>query len=441
MLIRLKQVILLLGDLLGLHLALLATLAIRYPSTLIGHHWLRHWPIFWPVFLIWLLLIYINNLYSLNWRVKSREFLSGSLSVAITSGLLSILYFYLNANTEITPKTNLAIFSLLFLVWFLLWRRLMQLAIHSPLLKENLALIGDNQRAKKLAAELAARPGAGYRIAWTAAGPADLAVLPEAVRSQNIHTVVVADDFGDNERISAALFACLAYKISFFNYPDFYELLTGKVPVEAIGPDWFLTNLQEGTKNYFDFFKQLVDYIAAVLILLVSLPAWPLIALLIKLGSRGPVFFRQARLGRHGQSFTVIKFRTMRVENNNLAMTAIDDERVTSFGSFLRRSRLDEVPQTINILLGDMSLIGPRPERPEFAAELARQIPFYATRLLIKPGLTGWDQISGKYHSSSLPDSLEKLQYDLFYLKRRSAYLDVSIALRTIATIFNRNGR
>ncbi|MFA5184282.1 MAG: sugar transferase [Patescibacteria group bacterium] len=437
----LKKTILFLGDLSGLHLALFLTLAIRYPLASLDHYWRSHWPIFGPVFFIWLLLIYINSLYNLNWRVRSREFLNATGSVALLSVILSALYFYLYAETDLAPKTNLIIFSLLFLVFFLIWRRLCQAALHSLLLKENLALIGDNARTQKLLAELAAQPGAGYQIAWTSTRAEDLAALPDAIKNKNIHTVVVGDDFGDSRKISAALFACLADKINFFNYPDFYELLTGKIPVEEIGPDWFLTNLQEGRKNYFNFLKQAIDYAAALLILIISLPGWPLIAGLIKLTSRGPVFFRQERLGRQGKRFLVTKFRTMRVENNDGLPTAPADERVTGFGAFLRSTRLDEIPQVLNILAGEMSLIGPRPERPEIAEELARAIPFYLTRLLIKPGLTGWDQISGKYHSTTIVDSLEKLQYDLYYLKRRSIYLDISITLKTIATMLSRGGR
>ena len=174
---------------------------------------------------------------------------------------------------------------------------------------------------------------------------------------------------------------------------------------------------------------------------IVSLPLWPLIAILIKLSSRGPVFFTQERLGKDEQVFNIIKFRTMRVENNNQEPTEEADNRITGLGLFLRKTRLDEIPQVLNILRGEMSFIGPRPERPEIVAELEKEIPFYKTRLLIKPGITGWDQVSGSYHSASVSDSMEKLQHDLFYLSNRSLYLDITIALKTIATVVSREGR
>lgn len=131
----------------------------------------------------------------------------------------------------------------------------------------------------------------------------------------------------------------------------------------------------------------------------------------------------------------------MKTEGNDGTPTKEGDKRVTSFGNFLRKTRLDEIPQVLNILKGEMSFIGPRPERPEIVSDLEHQIPFYKTRLLIKPGITGWDQVSGVYHSPSLEDTLEKLQYDLFYLKHRSLYLDLAIILKTIATVITRKGR
>ena len=160
--------------------------------------------------------------------------------------------------------------------------------------------------------------------------------------------------------------------------------------------------------------KQLIDTVLAIVVLVITLPLWPIIAIVIKLESRGPIFFKQIRLGRNEKPFNMIKFRTMKEEGNERTMTVQGDKRVTRFGSFLRKTRLDEIPQVLNILRGEMSFIGPRPERPEITADLEKTIPLFKTRLLIKPGLTGWDQISGHYHSPSVEDSLEKLQYDLF---------------------------
>jgi len=438
---QLKKLILFLGDWLFLALSLVLTLLIRYPRKDFNFWWQNHWPHFLIIALIWLLLFYINDLYNLNLKASGRKFFRLTINTAALASLLSALYFYLNVQSAITPRTNLAIFIGLFIGLFFIWRGLYQALVHSVIPKDNLAIIGFNRHSEELIAELKNNPGAGYQTALIFKDSSEIENLAESIKEKNIRTIVVCDYFGESTKIREALFNCLAYQVTFFNYPDFYELLTGKIPVEAVGPGWFLENLQEGQKNYFNFTKRLFDFGLALLIFIISLPFWPLLALVIKLSSSGPIFFKQIRYGKNEKSFKIIKFRTMRTANNDLTPTAENDERITLFGLFLRKTRLDEIPQVINILKGEMSFIGPRPERPEIISELESKIPFYKTRLLIKPGLTGWDQISGHYHSASLGDSLEKLQYDLYYLKHRSLYLDLSIALRTIATMLSRGGR
>jgi len=441
MLTKIKKLLIFLGDIIFLNIALWLMLAWRYPQAEVAERWSEHWPHFLIIFLIWLLLFYINNLYNLNLKALSSKFLRLLINTTILASLLSTFYFYLNVQSAIAPKTNLAVFILIFIGLFYLWRLIYQALDRSLLPKNNLAIIGYNSASEKLIQELKNNPGSGYQTALVFKGIEEISNLKELVQEKNIRAIVVCDDFGKSEALREALFGCLAYQTTFFNYPDFYELITGKIPVESIGPSWFLNNLNEGQKNYFNFLKRLFDFSFALSIFIISLPLWPIIFLLVKLSSRGPIFFRQIRLGRNERPFRIIKFRTMRVAGNDGAPTAANDRRVTKLGGFLRKTRLDELPQVINILKGEMSFIGPRPERPEIAAELEKQIPFYKTRLLIKPGLTGWDQISGKYHSPSPADTLEKLQYDLFYLKQRSLYLDLTITLRTLATIFSRAGR
>lgn len=441
MLTNLKKIILFIGDFLFLALALVLMLLIRYPKADFSARWTNHWAHFLVIALIWLLIFYINDLYNLNLKASGRKFFRLTINAAAVASLLSTLYFYLNVQSAIAPKTNLALFIGLFIVIFFIWRGLFQALVHSVIPKDNLAIIGFNKHSEGLIEELKNNPGAGYQTALIFKSSEEIVDLAASIKEKNIRAIVVCDDFGESAKMREALFSCLAYKITFFNYPDFYELLTGKIPVEAIGPNWFLENLREGRKNYFHFFKRVSDFFFALIVFLISLPFWPLIALLIKFTSRGPIFFTQVRYGQNEKTFKIIKFRTMRTEDNNLSPTEENDGRITLFGSFLRKTRIDEIPQVINILKNEMSLIGPRPERPEIVSDLEQKIPFYKTRLLIKPGLTGWDQISGHYHSPSLEDSLEKLQYDLYYLKHRSFYLDLSIALRTFATVLSREGR
>lgn len=438
---RFKKLIFLIGDFVFLNAALFLTLAIRYPQDTWHSHFNDHFPNFLPVFLIWLIFFYISDLYNLNLSSQRRKFFLQTMSAAGLSSLFSIIYFYLNIQTKVTPKTNLFIFIIIFLVIFFIWRGIYFAIIKSILPKNNLAIIGYNHYTEKLLEELKKNPGIGYQTALIFKDADEIQSLPSLIQEKNIKTIVACDDFGQSEKMREALFSCLSSNLVFFNYPNFYELLTGKVPVEAIGHNWFLDNLQTGARNYFNFIKQIVDFCGALLLLIISLPFWPLIAIAIKLESRGPVFFTQERYGLNEKIFKMIKFRTMKTEGNDGTPTKEGDKRVTSFGNFLRKTRLDEIPQVLNILKGEMSFIGPRPERPEIVSDLEHQIPFYKTRLLIKPGITGWDQVSGVYHSPSLEDTLEKLQYDLFYLKHRSLYLDLAIILKTIATVITRKGR
>jgi len=438
---RLKQIVLLTGDFFFLNLALFLALALRYPQETWRENFTSHWPYFLVVFLIWLVFFYINGLYDLNIGLRRRKFFLQTMSAAGLSSLFSIIYFYLNVQSTIAPKTNLFVFIAIFILIFFIWRSLCQAIIKSVLPKNNLAIIGQNKYTTKIIHELENNPGAGYATALIFKNADEVASLVSLVQKKNIKTIVLCDDFGQSEKTREALFACLAFNISFFDYPNFYELLSGKVPVEAIGPSWFLNNIKEGERNYFNFLKRIFDLIGALIIFILFLPVWPLIALIIKLESRGPVLFKQVRYGKNEKVFKILKFRTMRIDNNDGAPTKEGDQRVTQFGNFLRKTRLDEIPQVINILKSEMSFIGPRPERPEIVADLERQIPFYKTRLLIKPGISGWDQVSGVYHSPSLEDTLEKLQYDLFYLKHRSLYLDLAITLKTIATVLGRKGR
>lgn len=440
MFIKIKKIILLLGDFLSAALALALTLLIRYPRVDFKLYWPQHRTHFLIISLFWLILFYVHGLYSLDIKIGRRFFRAAS-SASLLAALSGALYFYLNSQTDITPKTNLAIFIIGFFILFIAWRYLFQSLINSFIPKEGLGIIDSAEKNQELIQELNNRPGSGYQVTAVFKNAEELEKLADVIKEKNIKTLVVINDFGQSDNLRQSLFDCLAYRVTIYNYPDFYEMITGKIPLEAIDASWFIENLQSGQKNYFITIKRWLDFIGALFILVVSLPAWPIIALIIKLGSRGPIFFRQDRVGQNGQVFSIIKFRTMREENNDRSITITGDKRITAFGALLRSTRLDEIPQVLNILKGEMSFIGPRPERPELISELEQAIPFYKTRLLIKPGLTGWDQISGHYHSASLADSREKLQYDLFYLKQRSLYLDLSITLKTIATILSRGGR
>lgn len=448
---RLKQFILLAGDILILYGSLYLALTARYLGWVAPATWNAHLAPFSAVFLIWILVFYISGLYDLHSAINNPQFYRRSVNSLAVSAIISLAFFYLIPRIGIAPKTNLLIFILIFSFFFLAWRRAFNWLLKSYLPKRNIIIVGINKQVLELVEEFNKKPHLGFQITAVfdeeggnipgARILNDIKSLPAAIRAEKISSIVLAGSLHESPDLRAALFECLPLGLTFVGLSGFYEAITGRVPIETIGQTWFLENLNEGDKGLFDSAKRLFDIAMALVILILSISFWPLIGLIIKLESRGPVFFKQSRAGKNNKPFTIYKFRTMTVADNDASPTVKDDARVTRFGSFLRKTRLDELPQVINILKGEMSFVGPRPERVDYIAPLGERIPFYNERMLVKPGVTGWDQISGEYHSPSLEDTLKKLQYDLFYIKNRSIYLDLSIILKTISTVISRSGR
>ncbi len=256
----------------------------------------------------------------------------------------------------------------------------------------------------------------------------------------NISQVVVSAEASLDKNVMNWVVPCLQRGCRVTNEAIFYEKATGQILVDEITAAWFLFADLKMHCEELAVVKRIFDLVAAVLGLLLSAPLWPLIALAVKLCDRGSVFYSQDRVGQHGQIFKLYKFRTMRpdAEKGKSVWASVDDPRITAVGRFLRKSRLDELPQLYNILIGQMSVIGPRPERPDIVKSLCDQLPYYAERHLVKPGLTGWAQISYGY-GSTVQDAKRKLQFDLFYLKHMSFELDMMILFRTGGT-FMRGG-
>lgn len=263
---------------------------------------------------------------------------------------------------------------------------------------------------------------------------------PDAFQSARISDIVIAASTTKDRRIMNWVVPAMQAGCRVTNEATFYEKATGQILVDEITPDWFLFADLKVHCDQHATFKRMVDMALAGLGLCVSAPLWPLIALAVKLGDGGPVFYYQDRVGEHGRVFRLYKFRTMRVdaENGKSVWATPADPRVTRFGRILRRSRLDELPQLWNVLAGQMSVVGPRPERPDIVRELCEQVPYYSERHLVKPGVTGWAQINFRY-GASVQDAKRKLQFDLYYLKHMSFELDAAIILRTIGT-FLRGG-
>lgn len=448
-----KKFILLIGDVIILYASLYLTLAIRYWQMPTRDLWQGHYIPFTIVFGVWILIFYISGLYNLHIAINNANFFRLTFRSLGISVLFSLVFFYANPQINIAPKRNMLIYIIIFIILFYFWRRIYNGLLKSYLPKEIIAVIGLNNQAKELIEELAGKPHLGYSIVFVVddqksgvekindvpviQGVADLNKL---ILEKKVSTIILASNPHESQELRTSLFESIPLKINYINLLGFYESLTGKIPLESLSQMWFLENLSEGRKNFFDLSKRAYDIILALLLLVITIIFWPFIACLIKFTSNGPILFKQTRLGKNNKPFKILKFRTMAIEGNDFSPTRANDSRVTKSGTFLRKTRFDELPQIINILKGEMSFVGPRPERPELIKDLENRIPFYRERMLVKPGITGWDQISGEYHSPSYEDSLKKLQYDLFYIKNRSIYLDLSIILRTIATILSQEG-
>jgi sugar transferase (PEP-CTERM system associated) len=284
--------------------------------------------------------------------------------------------------------------------------------------------------------------GSGSEPNSNALGASDLARLGnvediQAVcLAEDVQEVVIGAEESSDAELSQLIMCCLRLGCRVTNPPTFHERVLGEVPVDHISADWFLFADLEGHRAGRATIKRVFDFSFSALTLLITLPLWPLIALAVKVSGSGPVFYSQERVGRHNRIFRLIKFRTMHpdAEADGHVWSTPGDPRVTRVGRFLRRTHLDELPQLWNIFLGDMSLVGPRPERPEFVQELIAEIPYYDERHLVKPGLTGWAQINYRY-GCTVEDARRKLFLDLYYIKQMSLELDLVIIFRTLGIL------
>jgi exopolysaccharide biosynthesis polyprenyl glycosylphosphotransferase len=257
-------------------------------------------------------------------------------------------------------------------------------------------------------------------------------------QANDVNEVVIGSEESSGLEMSRIIMRCLRLGCRVTNQLTFHERVLGEVPTDHITADWFLFADLDGHRVEQSTIKRLFDFCIAGVGLILSLPMWPIVALAVKLSDGGPVFYSQHRVGYHNRIFKLIKFRTMRpdAEADGHVWAVPKDPRITAVGGFLRRTHLDELPQLWNIFLGDMSVVGPRPERPEFVDGLIDLIPYYDERHLVKPGLTGWAQINYRY-GASVEDARRKLCLDLYYIKHMSIELDLVIICRTLGILFH----
>jgi sugar transferase (PEP-CTERM system associated) len=344
------------------------------------------------------------------------------------------------------------------------WRKLFSVINSSPQFAEKALLLGDGPLVRPILEAFESRPDLGLRIVGqiatvddeaknAGAGHSDAADSPsnsnggfvdlrEIVRNLRINRIVVAM----NERrgkLPVSLLLTLKFNgVRVEDGTDFYEAITGKVPIDYIRSGWLLFSPGFHVSRFIGSYKRLASLLFSIVGLLLSIPLLPFIFLVIWLSSPGPLLYRQRRVGLVGKEFQCYKFRTMRADaeaDTGPTWAADDDPRITFVGRYLRKFRLDEIPQLWNVLKGDMSLIGPRPERPEFVERLRQEVPFYDLRHAVRPGITGWAQIRYRY-GASVEDAKEKLRYDLFYIKHMSPGLDTFVLFSTFKIITRGRG-
>jgi sugar transferase (PEP-CTERM system associated) len=343
------------------------------------------------------------------------------------------------------------------LLLMIVWRLLIHWLLRHPRLGERILIVGTDRLAKDLAREAMLRRDLGYKVVgFVSEDPALVGVsilnpkvlgvageLSEIVKREKIDRVVVAlEDRRGHLPVDQLLKLRLQGKAAIEEGTSLYERLTGKISLEMLRPSWliFSGNVKRG--RFGQLLRRGFNIALALLGLLLSLPLAVVTALAIKLESRGPIFYTQERVGKNGEPFTMIKFRSMRAdaEQDGPQWSTAGDNRITRVGKFIRKTRLDEIPQFINVLRGELSFVGPRAERPFFVEQLSEIIPFYSQRHLVEPGLTGWAQVNYGY-GSSVEDAIQKFQYDLYYIKNASLLFDLWILLKSVKIVLLGRGQ
>jgi len=434
----LKKAALLCGDLAILVSALAITLLARYGAQTFQESFLVHIGPFIPIIILWVFIFYLGDLYHPKTLRNQTVFLKTLVLAVVIAGSVSAIAFYLFSTFfKLTPKTNLAIFSALSFLFVYLWRKGALLLFSSGALPT--IVFGSSPLIRKIVDYIRENPQTGFKIAaWTP--EPDQKGLEQQVRESGARVVVFENKLAHSlPAFLQSIFKLLHLEITLMNHTAFFEMVFEKIPLKELNENWFVENI-ETRRPFYDTAKRIVDLLLGSVLFIILLPLSIVIAILIRLSSRGPILFTQKRVGKNGKEFTLYKFRTMRNGANDPAWkpwTEPNDSRITHAGRILRATHLDEIPQLWNIVKGNISFIGPRPERTELANQYG-SLPYYDIRHTIKPGLTGWAQINFK-PSASLEEAYEKLCYDIYYIKNRSLFLDILITLKTIRHLFSFN--
>jgi sugar transferase (PEP-CTERM system associated) len=386
-----------------------------------------------------------------------RDLLTGLLrALGATSVILALLYAWLPS--LVIGRGVFMIASVMIIALVAGWRIAFEWFSLYVVPAERLLIVGTSSAAVALARELFERRSelGVHIVGFIDSDPAKVGSplinpgiigtydqIPSIVHGQHVDRVVVSlSDARGKLPMGQLLDMKINNGVRFDHLPSVYEQYTGKIAVENLRPSWLIFSEGFHKSRVMALFKRLFDVVSAASGLVLAGPIMVIVAITVRLTSPGPVLYSQRRVGKDGRLFTIYKFRSMRADAEALTgavWSTENDPRVTRVGRFIRRTRLDELPQLWNVLIGDMSLVGPRPERPEFVSSLSEQIPFYGQRHVVRPGLTGWAQIRHRY-GSSVDDAMQKFQYELFYIKHMSPSFDMFIILETVKTVLVRSG-
>lgn len=395
------------------------------------------------LFAVWTLVFYIAGLYEPHTVVLKSRIPATILNVQAVNSLIAVLFFYLIPYFGITPKVVLFLYLLVSLVFISAWR-VFGIRIVGFRRKEKAAIIGAGAEMHELYRVVNDNPF--YPLHFVTS--VDLTKLDgidfegevlERLMGEEVSVIVVDSRNELITPILPKLYNLIFSHMRFVDQYRIYEDIFDKIPLSLIGYSWFLENVSSRAHFGFDLFKRAMDIVLSFLLLLPTLVLLPFVALLQKLEDGGSVFYAPERVGEDGKLIRIYKFRTMSTMDEGKQLGE-NKNRITRVGNVLRKSRIDELPQLWNVLRGDLSLIGPRPEFPSLVALYHEQIPYYTMRHLVKPGLSGWAQVHHEKPPHTLEETKEKLAYDLYYLKNRSLALDLKIALKTVKTLLSRTG-
>lgn len=422
-----KTAIIILGDIAMLYFALILMLIIRYGFDNFEEPLNIHFKSFSLIFPVWILIFYLIDLYKVKYLRTGIKTVQNFILAIIINVIISIISFYFFPLIfELTPKTNLALFAAIFGLLDFAWRFILTNIYISKGLKNKLLFVGDSTFIDEIIDYLKNNPQLGFNV---------VARINEHSKIENYQTdaIIIQPYFKKEPEFIKTIYRLLPQKIVIIDLITFYEFIFQKLPLEELEEIWFIEKITV-RRHFYDTFKRIIDFCLALFLTVIFLPLIIIVSFLIKITSKGPVIYKQKRIGIDNKPFTLFKFRTMKINEPGPLWTDKNDKRLTWIGKIFRYTHLDELPQLYNILKGEVSFIGPRPERKELT-DFYSQLPYYEIRHIIKPGLTGWAQINYK-PSSSIKEAKEKLQYDIYYIKNRSLILDFIILAKTIKYLF-----